>query len=285
MRFFAPTIKQQNLNVIYICSKRKDTSLIETTSKDEIADLGFINSPGYRRNNFFVWHSRREAVPLYLGGLHLALRSLRRAHPTFPQAHRNQTFPLHGVRSLLLPVRSPVSAPPSPRDDVKVPLNQPMTPPLGLSEFKAPAMFHFVHQRNFKLNLERGMGTFSFSLHGNHQENWESLSAFVFMHGGRILIYILHLISVHALQSWTQFLNKNRKGRRDWNTLGSRDVHASIQSSISPSKRRRMGGGNMEEFCSVFLKKSYDPDVTSVALFFSFFLHIELCLSLEFECQ
>lgn len=48
--------------------------------------------------------SRREALPLHLGGLHLALRPLRRADATLPQAHGDQAFPLHRVRPLLLPV-------------------------------------------------------------------------------------------------------------------------------------------------------------------------------------
>lgn len=77
--------------------------------------------------------SRREALPLYLGGLHLALRPLRRADATLPQAHGDQAFPLHRVRPLLLPVRPPLPAPPPPRHDVNSDLLRtpaaPLSPP------------------------------------------------------------------------------------------------------------------------------------------------------------
>lgn len=61
---------------------------------------------------------RREAVPLHLGGLHLAFRPLRRADSALPQAHGHQALPLHRVRPLLLALRPPVPAPPPPRHDV-----------------------------------------------------------------------------------------------------------------------------------------------------------------------
>lgn len=76
--------------------------------------------------------SRREALPLYLGGLYLALCPLRRADPTLPQAHGDQTLPLHRVWPLLLTVRPPLPAPPSPRHDVNsdFPPERPIKPPL-----------------------------------------------------------------------------------------------------------------------------------------------------------
>lgn len=45
---------------------------------------------------------RREAVPMHMGELRLALRSIRRAHQTLPETHRGQTLQVHRLQPLLL---------------------------------------------------------------------------------------------------------------------------------------------------------------------------------------
>lgn len=45
---------------------------------------------------------RREAIPMHMGQLRLALRSIRRAHQTLPETHRGQTLQVHRLQPLLL---------------------------------------------------------------------------------------------------------------------------------------------------------------------------------------
>ncbi|KAI3374008.1 hypothetical protein L3Q82_022566, partial [Scortum barcoo] len=52
-------------------------------------------------------HVLRETVPLYVGELRLALRPIRRAHPTLPETHRSQTLQVRRLQPLLLALRSP----------------------------------------------------------------------------------------------------------------------------------------------------------------------------------
>lgn len=54
----------------------------------------------------FACH-RREAVPVQLGGLRLAICALWRADEALPQAHRSQALQMRSVQSLLLTLRPP----------------------------------------------------------------------------------------------------------------------------------------------------------------------------------
>lgn len=54
--------------------------------------------------------SRREAIPVSMGGLQLEVRPLRRADASLPQAHRPETLRVCAVSEGLLPLRPPGSA-------------------------------------------------------------------------------------------------------------------------------------------------------------------------------
>ena len=54
---------------------------------------------------------RREAIPVHLGWMRVAVRPVGRTNSTLSQAHRRQTIQMQHVRQRIFQVRSPAAAP------------------------------------------------------------------------------------------------------------------------------------------------------------------------------
>lgn len=87
------------------------TSLVFWDMKEMILVLLEIISHVFKRCWLsvvvFFLGCRREAVPVLLGGMWVALRSLRWADSPFQETHRGEAFPVRSVQPPLLPLRPP----------------------------------------------------------------------------------------------------------------------------------------------------------------------------------